>query len=699
MTGFERLHPAVQHHVVNSLGWRSLRPLQEEAVGPILAGENCLLLAPTAGGKTEAAAFPVLSAMLSENWQGLSVLYVCPLRALLNNLEERLSYYASLVGRRCGLWHGDVSQALKSKILSDPPDILLTTPESLEALLISTRTDRPYLFGRLRAVVVDEVHAFAADDRGWHLLGVLERISGIAGKNLQRIGLSATVGNPEELLHWMCAGTAGPSRVVAPGKLVAQDADVLVDFVGDIRNAAHVISRLHAGEKRLVFCDSRSRCEELAAQLRQEHIATFVSHSSLSADQRRDAEAAFRDARDCVIVATSTLELGIDVGDLDRVIQLDSPGTVASFLQRLGRTGRRAGGRRNCLFLATSHDSLLQAAAIVELWRQGQVEPLVPPPLPMHVVAQQLMGLVLQNRGLGIGDWPKWIGGVVRAIGAEAESVDAIIGFMLQEKILFEDSGILGMGPEGERLYGGRNYMDLLSVFQTPPLLRVICGTTELGSVHPLSLRKRNNEPAVLSLAGRSWQVVSVNHPKAEVFVIPAVEGGKSRWLGTGQALSFTLCQMIRSVLLGEVTASSLSRRADVALTELRSQCPWVERDATVVLRDSKCEGGTWWTFAGLLANAQLASDLGGLAGQADNFSVRLTNIEEGLRRIRTQHGERSDDSAPVHPRHESLKFYACLPRHTLEVTIHSRESDIVAVQRVRAASLLVRNSPNAIRS
>ena len=186
MTEFERLHPSLQHHVVNSLGWRELRPLQQQAIGPILDGASCLMIAPTAGGKTEAAIFPILSRMLSESWRGLSVLYICPIRALLNNLEERLSSYCSLVGRRCGLWHGDVGQAARSKILRDPPDILLTTPESLEAILISRRTDRPYFFGSVQTVIIDEVHAFAGDDRGWHLLAVLERVSALAGRCPQR---------------------------------------------------------------------------------------------------------------------------------------------------------------------------------------------------------------------------------------------------------------------------------------------------------------------------------------------------------------------------------------------------------------------------------------------------------------------------------------------------------------------------------
>src|SRR5205809_1128444 len=136
MAGFELLHPAVQHHVVNTLGWASLRSLQEEAIEPILAGQHVLALAPTAGGKTEAAVLPLISQIATEEWRGLSVLYLCPLRALLNNLHPRLEQLASFVGLRAGLWHGDVSAAARSRVMGDPPEILLTTPESLEAILI-----------------------------------------------------------------------------------------------------------------------------------------------------------------------------------------------------------------------------------------------------------------------------------------------------------------------------------------------------------------------------------------------------------------------------------------------------------------------------------------------------------------------------------------------------------------------------------
>ena len=228
MNEFEQLHPSLQYHVVNTLGWSTLRPTQLAAIAPIHAGSHCLLLAPTAGGKTEAAAIPMLSRMLTEAWPGTSVLYICPIKALLNNLEHRLTHYAGLVGRRVEVWHGDISQSRKNRALRDAPDILLTTPESIEAMLISVRVDRPAWFGNLRAVIVDELHAFAADDRGWHMRSVLHRLDQYLERPLQRIGLSATVSNPTELLAWFApSGT----RAVVGSASVSTEADVTIDHV------------------------------------------------------------------------------------------------------------------------------------------------------------------------------------------------------------------------------------------------------------------------------------------------------------------------------------------------------------------------------------------------------------------------------------------------------------------------------------
>src|SRR5690348_4015507 len=219
MDSLTGIHPTLAYHLVNTLGWSSLRPLQHEALAPVLRGDDALLLAPTTGGKTEAAAFPMLTRMSDEGWTGLSVLYLCPLKALLNNLLPRLEVYGAWAGRRVALWHGDTSASRRRSTLADLPDLLLTTPESLESMLVSTTVDHRRLFADLRAVVIDEAHAFGAGDRGWHLVAVLERLSRIAGRPLQRIGLSATVGNPAELLTWLQGSAAGQRTgvVVAPG--------------------------------------------------------------------------------------------------------------------------------------------------------------------------------------------------------------------------------------------------------------------------------------------------------------------------------------------------------------------------------------------------------------------------------------------------------------------------------------------------
>ena len=692
MSAFDQLHPAIQHHVVNSLRWRSLRTLQERAIGPVLEGKNCLLLAPTAGGKTEAAVLPILSRMLSENWHGLSVLYVCPIRALLNNLESRLSFYAGLVGRTCGLWHGDVAQAAKSRTLAEPPDILLTTPESLEALLISRRTDRFFFFGSVRAIVIDEIHAFAGDDRGWHLLAVLERIRHITKLDMQRIGLSATVGNPDKLLHWFAGASTRESVIVAPPGAPAAEADVTIDFVGNLQNAAKVLKLLNRGEKRLVFCDRRARTEELATYLRAEGVPTFVSHSSLSTEQRRDAEAAFREARDCVIVATSTLELGIDVGDLDRVIQLDAPGTVASFLQRLGRTGRRADSRRNCLFLTTSRAALLQASALVQLWREGYVEPLAPPPKPLHVIAQQLMTLVLQQGGIGRREWREWLLHLLPSMELTEDDVESVLTHMLSRQILVQDGGILGMGPEGERLYGGKNFMALLSVFDTPPVFTVFCGPRDLGTVHPLSFKRPDGEPAILSLGGRAWQVVHVDYTHKTAQVVPSEHRGRSRWLGESQPLSYQMCQTIRQTLLGNGPAEAWSRRALAEMNQTIAESNCTASDALVVEIDGTKDRSTWWTFAGLLANTELAGAFTPGGGTTDNLSITINQA------IRPQDFQERTESKPARiesarfQNSDFVKFQECLPEQLLSQIQASRSSDLQAVEATTNARLVFRD-------
>lgn len=663
MNAFERLHPALQHHIVNSLGWRELREVQSLSIEAYLTGANLVILAPTAGGKTESAFFPVISQMLDESWSGISILYVSPIKALLNNQEQRLDKYLRLVGRQAALWHGDTSQGERKRIIAEQPDCLLTTPESLEVLLVSQKVDHHRFFQNVRVVVIDELHAFAGDDRGWHLLSVFSRIARIAGHDLQRIGLSATVGNPDEMLGWLSSGSERPQQVVWPQGNDSKTPDVQLDFVGSLANAAKVISLLHQGEKRLVFCDSRSRVEQLAVSLRAYGVDTFVSHSSLGLDERRQAEEAFAQRQNCVIVATSSLELGLDVGDLDRVIQIDAPGTVSSFLQRMGRTGRRADTNRNCLFLATSEEGLLRAAALIELWQRGYVEPVQAPPCPYHILAQQLMALILQERGIGKSQWFPWVENVSGFSQMSPEKVAELVEHMVATGILWSDNGVLAFAPEGENTFGRRNFMDILSVFSSPPLFTVMSGQKELGNVHESTFYKRDEGPAILVLAGRSWKTKHLDWKRRIAHVEPTDEKGRSRWLGEGQMLSHAVCQSIRRILSSDDNDPTWSQRAVQRFEEIRDEYPWVSEGATSLVQMPNGHI-RWWTFAGGIANALLADTLKPHCDvKGDNLSLNFPTASSLETVTEYINGIDPDSIKPIPniDAMENLKFSECL--------------------------------------
>jgi len=691
MDAFEQLHPGVQYHLANTLRWNGLRPTQAQAVEPILAGQDTLILAPTAGGKTEAATFPLLSRMANEDWQGVSVLYICPLRALLNNLAPRIHGYAQWLGRSAALWHGDVGQSQRQRILADRPDILLTTPESLEAMLVSTKVDPRLLFSGLQAVVIDEIHAFAGDDRGWHLLGVLERLSRIAGREVQRIGLSATVGNPDFLVSWLQGSfTTRAHTVVAPASSTPVEPDITVDFVGSIDNAATVISSLHRGEKRLVFVESRRQAEELGAALRDRDVETFLSHSSLSAAERRRSEAAFAEARDTVIVATSTLELGIDVGDLDRVIQIGSTRTVASFLQRLGRTGRRADTTRNCLFLCIDDESVLLAAGMLKRWSEGWVEPIEPPAHPRHIAAQQLMALCLQEHRISASARTQWWGD----LPVFDDTADQILQHLISEGFFEPDGPFLHIGPEAERRFGRRYFSDLTAVFTAPPEFLVLAGRVEVGTIGTDLLTEEVAGPRVLLLGGRSWQVTHVDWERRRCFVEPADGGGQAKWSGWSGGLSYDITRGMRDVILGRLPAGvEFTERATRTLAALRASYSENTDPERLIVRLPDESTGRWWTWAGTAANRSLQASLPKLVDprqRIDEKSVRLlpgVNVAEfGEAVVAVEWRDPLVDANAV----RGLKFSAALPMELALATLGSRIGDLCAAQTVLAEARVI---------
>lgn len=677
-TGFARLAPGIQHHIANTLGWPGLRPLQDEAVEPIVDGSDAILLAPTAGGKTEAAMFPLLTRMHALRWDGISVLYLCPLKALLNNLTPRIDQYAQWMGRTAMVWHGDVGASTRDKIKRDRPDVLLTTPESLESMLVSERVDVSEVLGGVQAVVVDEIHAFAGDDRGWHLLAVLARLENELGRPLQRVGMSATVGNPDKLLTWLQGGHQRNGRVIAPAAAAPAAPDITVDSVGSVESAAKLIALLHQGEKRLVFVDSRKLAEELGIALRERGIQTFLSHSSLSAAQRRESEEAFADARDCVIVATSTLELGIDVGDLDRVIQINSPRTVSSFLQRLGRTGRRSGSLRNCLFLCLDDHSLLYALGMLSRWSDGWVEPVTATPEPRHIEAQQILAAALQTRRIPLTGWKaQW--GPLPLFGEDGQE---IMDHLLDTRFLESDGGSAFIGAEAEKHFGRRHFMELLAVFTAAPEFTVFAGRAEIGSVENSVLTDDVQGDRVLLLAGRSWRVTHIDWKRRYVFVEATDIPGKARWMSMPDGASFDVTRGMREVLLGRnPTGVVLTRRATEALDGLRAQrSSDVDADNLVIRRDDQGDW-RWWTWAGAAANRTLAAwghHFISPRQRIGSESVRLqrdlsvSDIRHGLAAMRALEAPRPQPAVDVRAV-SGLKFSVALPKELAVQTISAR--------------------------
>lgn len=706
MAGLERLHPHLQHAIVHDLGWRSLRPVQELTIDAVLDGCNPVVLAPTAGGKTEAAIFPLLSRILSDDLKPVAALYVCPIRALLNNQEERLRGYARMVGLEIFKWHGDVADSRKQRFRDAPAHILMTTPESLEVMMISARTDARALFAGLSAVIIDEVHAFAGDDRGAHLAALLERLVALGGRDVQRIGLSATVGNPLVIGEWLQGSSRRPFRLVDPPRTKA-DRALQVDLRADIGEAAAGIRQLARGKKSLVFVESRSKAEKVAHAVGGDSVEVFIHHSSVSRADRALAEEQFARGHNTAIVCTSTMELGIDVGDLDQVIQVDAPATVASFLQRLGRTGRRAGSRANCTFFCLSAESLLQSVALLRLAQAGWVEDVRPAAHAMHVLAHQVMALILQEGGLSRHKLLPWVEAAYPFSSIREERVQELVQTMIEREILYEADGLLSLGQRGEKLYGRRNFFELYAVFTAPPVMRVQHGKDDVGHIQAtfVSMHDGSKGPLTFRLSGRAWEVALVDWSKGVLHVRPAGDGRVPSWLGLPGVLSTQLCQAMMDVLLREGEESAwLTRTAALELASMRESYSGVLEAGAAPLEEHG-DGVQWHTFAGGAVNRLLAAGLEAHTSKkwvAGNLSIRCKDVplpvaNDAIRALPEANWERTAASAARDMARGLLsKFQPCLPEEAEDRLLAERLLDLegtlrfltsVKVSGVRAAT------------
>lgn len=606
MSVFARFAPRLQEAIVARLGWSSLRPVQEEAGTALLDGKNAVVLAPTAGGKTEASIFPTLSLLLSQPLASTGAIYVAPIKALLNNQSERLGLYTEMVGLSRFVWHGDVTSGERAQYLREPTDLLMTTPESLEVMLTSQKVDEQRLFENVRVVIIDEVHAMAGTDRGAHLMSVIERIAAIATHGVQRVGLSATVGNPQTILTWLQGSSKRAAVVVDPPRGKSQR-QLLIVHRPDLPSLARDAARVARGKKSLFFCQSRAATEAVAENMRNAGTEVFVHHSAISKEERLLAEERFHKGSDACIACTSTLELGIDVGDLDLVLQAEAPDTVSAFLQRMGRTGRRPGRPTNTTFFCETEEAVLQAIALVELAKSGWVESIDVQDRCWPVLVHQLLALSLSNDGVTAEDAWAHLAKVPDFRGIHRAEFDRLVAWMLRDQSLVLFSGRLLIGPKAERRFGRRNFMEFYAVFTSPQSYSVEhesgapVGTLAQGFVDRLV-----EGVSCFLLGGRAWLVMFVNHDERVVKVKPSPLGREPTWGGfLPQFLGFEVCQRILGVLTDTDEPDYLTDEARVVLRGQRDLHANVLRPARggVEFDDGEIR---WWTFAGGRINSTL---------------------------------------------------------------------------------------------
>ena len=625
MDVFYRYAPFIQDYIFRS-GWKTLRGVQNAAGDAIFnTKDNVLLTASTASGKTEAAFFPILTLLDEEPSQSVGVLYIAPLKALINDQFGRLNELCEEAGIPVYRWHGDVSQSHKRKLLRKPSGILQITPESLESLMINKHMEIPSLFGDLRFVVIDEIHSLLRGDRGMQTFCLIERMCRLAGCDPRRIGLSATIGNPEEAGSFLAAGSGRPTVIPRfdGGKEVWRlsmehffntdpQADELCE---DPQTEEMKDSEDHAvppmdmpikepatdtapkaadpglgyifehtrGKKCLIFTNSREECESVCQVLRQyceanhEPERFLIHHGNLSASYRESAEEEMKDDDSLLSVcATATLELGIDIGKLERAFHIDAPFTVSGFLQRLGRTGRRGEPSEMWFVMRENHPEaramlpdlipwyMIQGIALIQLYIEERfVEPPATDRLPYSLLYHQTMSTLASCGEMTPGELASRVLPLNCFSRVTTEDYRLLLRHLLEiDHINRTENGGLIVGISGERI---TNNYKFYAVFRENIEYRVHNGSQELGTiVKPPPVGDK------IAIAGRVWVVEEVDHKRREVYC-SLVKGNIPAYFGdVAGEIHTRILERMFGVLSEEKTYPYLMSHAAGRLKEAR---------------------------------------------------------------------------------------------------------------------------------
>lgn len=692
MSAFDRYAPFVQDFIYNH-NWENLRSIQVAAADAIFnTDENVLLTASTASGKTEAAFFPILTELWENPPASVGAIYIGPLKALINDQFYRLGDLCEEADIPVWHWHGDVSASHKAKMLKHPSGILQITPESLEALLMHKHAAVPRLFCDLRYVVIDEVHSLLRGDRGGQTLCLIERLGRMAGVNPRRIGLSATIGDPERTGTFLASGTGrgciiprfeeprrvwrlsmehfyitgpqateralqdhGPQQAdvlkvervaggedrgganddgsrMAPRALPDPDGVTVLDAddnallaptdtaPNDADPGIGYIFERTRGRKCLVFVNSREEAEAVCSMLRSycearhEPDRFLIHHGNLSASYRETAEDIMRDDEQLqTTVTTATLELGIDIGRLERAFQIDAPFTVSSFLQRMGRTGRRDDPPEmhfvmreeqpepRSMMPETVPWKLIQGIALVQLYREEKwVEPPALDRLPYSLLYHQVMATLASCGELSPAELAQRVLTLSYFHRVSADDLRVLLHHLIDtDQVEVTEGGGLIVGISGERI---TNSFKFYAVFQENEEFTVRCDSSELGTiVNPPPAGER------IAIAGHCWLVEEVDWKRHLVFCTQ-VKGRVPAYFGdcAGDINTHVLERMKRALEEHDAYPYLLGNaRARLA------QARHVAANAGVAGRDSRplinLGGDTWALFPWLGSYAFLA--------------------------------------------------------------------------------------------
>lgn len=581
---YGRLAPYIQQEIYKQR-WERLTPLQEQTAKVIFdTGESLVVSSGTATGKTEAVMFPLLTDLENRPADGIRILYFSPTKALINDQYRRLSKLTAGGTAQVVRYHSDVGSQKKKQLEAMENLIVMLTPESLESLLIS----EPGLLRRrmesLEYIVIDEMHYFMESERGIQLLCVMERLQSLIGRVPRRVGLSATIGDASIACHWLSSDTEYKVRYVT-GIEQKKAFRVLLDGYEEETEACRRLYQLTRGRRSLIFFRTKKELEETACRLGKEQ-PVYIHHAGLTAEERKDTEEALRSSiRPVTVASTSTLELGIDIGGLERVLHMGAPFRVTSFLQRLGRSGRRGAPSEMAILVKLEKDPLhwevLLAAAIVRLYTEKRwLETPMPVRKPFQIVFQQMLAIVKEYGEVAPEELRSRILEMKAFSSIESSEYELLYQDMLRTDMLeLSEAGGLLLGMQGELLVNSREFY---AVFIGMEEYTVYYGKEAIGRCY------RTMQPGDrLLIAGRAWEVESIDQSARELYVRESQGSGQMIAYSTrGLEIDREVYRMILNTLESKTEYPWMTAPVRAALEEDRQYYAGVPKEERYITKD-----------------------------------------------------------------------------------------------------------------